>query len=444
MFEFLNKNRGISKNCLYIPISLYIFCFINSSLSIAQDYNYYNANRLRFDDYIYDSLIHSVQLYPEGETSKQGLDFPLLNLGEQSSLLLDFDDFRGEYVTYNVKFIHCNFNWTPSVLSDAEFLSEYNLFPIYEFRNSFNTLQKYMHYHFKIPPMLVTGNYLLLVFRENDEQALALTKRFVIYQKDVVIEEKVGYSSNVPYREKRHELDFRILFDLHKVNNPRDEIKVVLRQNGRWDNAITNLKPLFIKEGELMYDYSDENNFDAGNEFRWFDTRSFRYITQYVEKINADTFPVQVYLKKDTKRKGRVYTYENDINGRYLIMNRDATVSSVEADYGLVHFQLDADPVTNGTVYLIGSFTGWKENPSNRMIYNEIKHEYSCSMYLKQGYYNYQYGVKKYSGEKGFDVAPFEGNFAQTENEYDILVYQMPMGGRYEKVIGYKTFRSGL
>ena len=61
-------------------------------------------------------------------------------------------------------------------------------------------------------------------------------------------------------------------------------------QNYRWDNAITGLKPRFIKDTELNYDFNNgENVFDANNEFRAFDLKSIRYQTIRIKRIQFET-----------------------------------------------------------------------------------------------------------------------------------------------------------
>ena len=35
---------------------------------------------------------------------------------------------------------------------------------------------------------------------------------------------------------------------------------------------------------------------------------------------------------------------------------------------------------------------------------------------------------------------PAEGNHYQAENEYTLLVYYTPIGGRYDRLVGMKTF----
>ena len=46
------------------------------------------------------------------------------------------------------------------------------------------------------------------------------------------------------------------------ISNPYSDIKVVVKQNNREDNAIYNLKPLFVKKNHLVYDYEQVNTFE--------------------------------------------------------------------------------------------------------------------------------------------------------------------------------------
>ena len=55
----------------------------------------------------------------------------------------------------------------------------------------------------------------------------------------------------------------------YEINNPFGDIYTVITQNNRWDNAIVGLKPVFVKNDELIYDYEEENLFDGGNEYRF-------------------------------------------------------------------------------------------------------------------------------------------------------------------------------
>ena len=74
-----------------------------------------------------------------------------------------------------------------------------------------------------------------------------------------------------------HEIDFDVVTGDQQVYNPFDELKVVIRQNGRWDNQVGGLPPQFIRNNTVTYDHNDRNIFTAGNEFRRIDLRNIRF-----------------------------------------------------------------------------------------------------------------------------------------------------------------------
>ena len=62
---------------------------------------------------------------------------------------------------------------------------------------------------------------------------------------------------------------------------------------------------------------------------------------------------------------------------------------------------------------------------------------YKKGYILKQGYYNYNYLFVP-DGDTQGNSGRTDGNFYETENEYIILVYHRPNGGRYDKLVGYR------
>ncbi len=72
------------------------------------------------------------------------------------------------------------------------------------------------------------------------------------------------------------------------------------------------------------------------------------------------------------------------------------------------------------------------------MSYDADAESYRAVILLKQGVVNYNYAVvDKASGRA--DEAYVEGNYATTENDYDILVYNRPPAARADKLVGYRT-----
>ena len=99
----------------------------------------------QFDEQIEPSYIKTIQF--KGSTNQSQL--PILQLGER--VHLSFDALNGEEADFYYRIDHFNFDWTPSDLSKGEYLDGYDDVRIYEYENSFNTLQIYSNYRVSIP-----------------------------------------------------------------------------------------------------------------------------------------------------------------------------------------------------------------------------------------------------------------------------------------------------
>jgi hypothetical protein len=109
------------------------------------------------------------------------------------------------------------------------------------------------------------------------------------------------------------------------------------------------------------------------------------------------------------------------------------------SEYVNVMFRLKA-PRQHGDVYVNGVWTNGEFTPKYEMTYNEIAQQYEAIIKLKQGYYSYQYLTKRDDGS----IVPVssEGNFFQTENEYQAFVYWRPIGERTDRLVGYSSVRT--
>ena len=67
------------------------------------------------------------------------------------------------------------------------------------------------------------------------------------------------------------------------------------------------------------------------------------------------------------------------------------------------------------------------------MTYDDTTQTYYASVLQKQGYYSYQYLTSAGT------IAPSEGNFFQTENRYQVLVYYKETGARTWQLVGYRA-----
>jgi hypothetical protein len=414
----------------------------------AGDDDYVNDNVIKYDDFVYKPYIRTVQFHESGWD--YGPALIKLNSGEQ--LTLEFDDLEADQKQYTLAFIHCNADWTPSNLMTAEYLEgyyEFNLTSNYTL--SVGTAQKYIHYAITFPQaglqqnisFTKSGNYLLYAYINGDKNNLAFCRRFMVYDEKATISATFRQQAGSDQFTKQH-LDFVIKGIGYDINNPYKDMNVVLVQNSRWDNAITDIKPTFLNNNEFTFSLDDASTFSGGNEFRYFDIRSVRFLTERVREIYRDeSLKYHVVLYKDEIRANKPYLFYNDFNGNYLIKDREALSNNdIEADYVDVEFFLPyPTPEAKGNFYIMGKLTDWRMNRLSKMTYNYTRMGYEAKLNLKQGYYNYIY-VLSNDSKKGGDDAVTEGSFWDTENDYYIYVYHRRFGTFYDQLIGIRRVNS--
>ncbi len=397
---------------------------------------------MRYENYIYKENIKTILLHKQGWE----LSYPIINLNSEDKLKLSFDDLDGDIKDYYYTIIHCDASWQPSDLLPADYIEGFIENQIQDYKYSFNTLYRYIHYNLIIPneniKPKISGNYILKVYEDYDETNLVLTKRFVIVEHKVTISANVKRATLLDLRRSSHEIDFTLSYSAYSINNPYRDIKVVIAQNNRWDNVITNLKPLFVKYNELVYDYEEGNVFSGGSEYRYFDIKSVRYQSDRIWKIHYEKPYYHIYLFNDEKRTFKIYYFYQDLNGKCFIKIQEGEDSEVEADYVYVHFTLPYDsPIIDGNIYVFGGLSDWSFNTNNQMKYNFDKKAYELTMLLKQGYYNYEYVCVK-DGSKVADNTFIEGSHYETENDYIIYIYHRDISSRYDKLIGFEIVNS--
>jgi hypothetical protein len=358
--------------------------------------------------------------------------------------MVQFDDFEDNPQNYYFTVIHCDKDWNPSPLNFADYADGFTDNPITDYSFSFNTLQHYIHYQFTLPneniKIKLSGNYLVLV-HDNDETKPVLTLRFYVFEPLTQITATAHRATLTEYMKTKQEVDFT-LKNGFTCYDPFGEISVVISQNFRFDNAIRNLKPQFVKDNELLYNYEEGNLFEGGSEFRWIDAKSVRYQTERVQSIDYVNPSYHFYLIPDEKRTYKVYFQWQDINGRFLIKNSLGRDSRVEADYVYVHFFLPYDaPVVDGNIYVAGNFNHWQYNHENMLKYNFDRKGYELTLYLKQGFYDYEYAYIN-DKTKSADFGYIEGNHYETENDYYIFVYWKSISSRYDRLTGVKSVNS--
>jgi len=370
---------------------------------------------------------------------------PLIRYNKDEKLKLSFDDLDGDVKEYVYTIVHCDANWEPSDLRKDEYIDGYYEDYILDYSFSLNTIQPFTHFKLIFPTVdlapILSGNYILKVFVEH-EDSVSFTRRFMVVESKVEIEGKIKQATMIKDRNYMQEVDFSIETGGYRIVNAYRDLKVVIIQNGRWDNAIRELKPKMIIGNTYDYNYDLENVFDGGNEFRSFDTKSLSYNTENVIKIDNSYDGIDIYLRELERRTFQVYKTEDDINGQMKVKTEDYPNTETEAEYGNIHFFLPyAAPMLDADMYIIGQFTDWRYSEESKMAYNYKRKGYDKTMLLKQGYYNYHY-ILRYHNQSVGDVSFIEGNHWETENNYTIFVYNRELGDDYDRLIGVKHINS--
>lgn len=417
------------------------FQYLNISNNDTTDI-YANDNYLRYDDYTYNKNIKTVLLY----NLRDELSYPTLPLNSSEKLKLSFDDFNTSLKTYYYTFIHCNVNWTPSDLSPNQYLDNYTEDDIKEYKYSFNTDKAFIHYNLTFPneniSIKLSGNYIIKVYDSDYPDEAVITKRFLVYENHADVNITIKPSVNPNERFTRQEIDFEVNHNNYEINNPYQNITVILMQNYRWDNAISGLKPKFINGSLLDYNYEAVNVFDGNNEFRNFDIKSMNFNSQNVYRVQYDNAEkmMNIILYEDLPRAFRKHYAQPDLNGNFLVKRDESNDSETDAEYVNVTFNLKRDTLRyGGNIYLFGKFTDWKFKEEFKMAYDTINKNYYQNVLLKQGYYNYMYCFVKDGSKNVGDISYIEGTYYETENDYMVLVYYRNPMENFDQLIGMKT-----
>jgi len=393
-----------------------------------------------YENNVFNPAIKSVEFY----NTQKNPSFPIINLNSAEQVELEFDDLRGgtQYFYYTIE--HCDGDWNSSNLSPNEYLKGFNEDKILDYAYSSATLQKYTHYTLKLPndniAPKISGNYILKVYADGDPTKLLLTRRFYVLNTKVSLSADIAPSADLSARQSNQKINFQINTVGLTVQNPNTDIRTWVMQNGRDETGQFTTQVQYIRDNQLIYGDLSTNDFPGRNELRHFDTRTLKVNSERVSKIYRDTANTVVLLT-DQSRNQPNYTFLYDNDGNYYVLNQDGTNPTTDADYTHLYFSLDCGKTdADGSVYIVGRFNDFKLDEHSKMDY-DARGKFYTHLFLKQGVYDYQY-VWVDNATKKPDNTFLEGNYFETENKYQILVYYHPPTARWEELVGYLMVNS--
>ena len=362
------------------------------------------------------------------------LNRPIMELGSADVLKVSFDELSHNYHRFVYKLEHCEADWTPSdELFESDWLVGFNGIPIEDYQNSLNTTVLYTHYQLTIPNeqcrLKMSGNYRLTVYDEENDNERVLKVEFYVVEQLVTIGMQATTNTDIDHNKSHQQLGISIVYgDEVKVNNLDNELRTVVMQNWREDNARHNVWPDYISQRGLQWSHNQKLIFDAGNEYHKFEVLDVSHPTMGIEHIVWDGERYQAYPFVMTARRN--YLTDKDADGAFIIRNSERSESDYTCDYVWVNYQLQCP--WQGDIYIDGMWTVDSNKEHYRMQYDTMQGMYHAAVMQKQGYYSYQ--LLTADGR----IPPSEGSYYQTENRYQFLIYYKGTGDRTWRLVGYR------
>jgi hypothetical protein len=414
---------------VYFLISLFLLVVLNSHAQLP--------------DKIYKDNVKCVRFHLYGDQESM----PIYNLNSAEQLELNFDDLDANVKNYYYTYQLCDYSWKPVDISPFMYIKGFTQQRITTNRYSSIALTKYIHYQAMLPDrnttITMSGNYLLKIFLDGDTSKLVFTRRLLVLDQQATIAARVVQPLTPQWFKTHQKLQFNANINGINAFSAAQQIKVVILQNNRWDNAIKDIPPTFVRGKSL--EYNTENNciFPGGKEWRWLDLRSLRLQSDRVERAEYKTASTNIFLKTDGERSSDRYVRFQDLNGLFRVMTYESINPNWQGDFATVKFNLaglNGQPYANKDVYMVGQLTDYAYNEKTKMTFNATTGVYECSLFLKQGYYNYTYVLVDQKNPTV--ITTIEGDYWETENNYTILMYYKAFNDRADKLISVAQVNS--
>lgn len=381
--------------------------------------------------------IHSVYLSTnqENEIIKQN---PVISIDQQSNWVINFDDLDLNYKNYFLRIVHCDQNWKASSLNEIEYLQDFNDQPIRNYKNSYGTKVPYNHYEVELPKGKLSGNYVALLYANRNKQDTVFAIRYSLLKNMTNVYSKVSFANQNEYRKSHQSIQLGFTYNDQLIINDESNLKVIVRKVNESENLFPVLpRPIHsVQDRSFQYQFFGKDGYIlGGNEYRLIDLRSAQQKLSFVYTLNQQNNITQIITYPESPQGFYSYTNKNDINGSFIISNYENATNILYADYVHCLFQLKSREITEGNVCISGGFTSFIPVENLQMIYNFEKGMYEKELLVKQGIYNY-----KFSGNEKVNEF-LEGNYSQTENEYEVLIYFQQPGTRYDALIGHQSIK---
>ncbi|MDX1637175.1 MAG: DUF5103 domain-containing protein [Balneolaceae bacterium] len=370
--------------------------------------------------------IQSIQLYRKGDAASP----PVIELGSQQGLVLEFDHLDSEATQFNIFVRHYARNWTESSLPLNFYLGGFYEDYFGAGVKSFTQRPTYRHYKYELPNHRISinasGNYLVTVVdSESGQQLFSLP--FFVTEDQGKLETRV--ETEFARRRDLREQDRPFSRYLYPgfVEMPRFDLSFYYVQNQFWGRAREVNTYDTSTPGHVHFHLSQDQAFLGDYEFNTLDVRSFSVDGTRILSYEPETIPPTLVLRRDIQRFAPITPFPG---GSRLGL----PVDSRGAEYANVHFKLETAVPSDSLqqIYLVGDFNEWNINRLNRMKYIAESGLWEGRTFIKQGEYAYKYVTIE--GNRINDLS-LDRSFTYRSQEYLTFVYYRDPVRHYDRLL---------
>ncbi len=368
---------------------------------------------------------------------------PVMMKGQGDVLNISFDELSHEYHRFIYHIEHCDADWQPTTdIFESDYLQGFNDNPIEDYEHSWNTNVLYTHYTLQIPnercSLKMSGNYRLHVYDEDNAGEEVFTAEFMLCEPAMRVGLDMTTNTDIDVNDSHQQIAMSVDYGNLSVTNISEQIRTVVTQNGRDDNARRNVRHNINTGRGLKWQHNRSLIFPAGNEYRKYEILALSHPTMGIDEIHWDGHHYQVYPFVCEPRPN--YLHDVSAGGSFYIRNSDNQENDITCDYVFVHYKLMSPYYPDAQMMIDGWWTTDSNADHYVMEYDEAEGSYNATIMQKQGYYSYQFLLKHPDGTTTFP--PVEGSYYQTKNRYQAYVYYKELGGRAWRLVGYRQLIS--
>jgi hypothetical protein len=382
---------------------------------------------------ILSDVVRSIRLNRSGISASA----PIIELGSNDRLMLQFEMLQFESSQFRIRFSHHNPDWSRSPIPPEFFID--GLYTNYfgGGKVSQGPRPQYRQYEYEFPNrdfnFTRSGNYMLSV-EDQDTGFLVFSLPFFVMENRGSIVSSVE-KQIIPRRDMRISHRPVSLYTLPDfVDQPQFDLEFYYVQNQFWGRSRRATELDFSAPNEVHFEMDRNRPFIGDYEFLELRLRDLTQNNPQVLEARPDEIPPRVILFDDVSgfsSTGRLLRF-----GRYGNPNM-----RTDANYANVVFNFDAGDVDPDTeMYVVGDFNNWSIRSGNKMQFTERMGRWQNSTIIKEGVYNYKYVLIE-DGE--IDDLYFDDLFTRTPQEYHAFVYMRDSQEFYYRLLQINHFFSG-